>query len=85
MGQSGETRYMTVKTEDKLKGSEARIAALRDKIKDVRKNMAVLQGLASMTESQARQLDGYKKEMASYEQQIATIQTQELEEKLKNR
>jgi len=83
--QSGEPRSTKNETEEKLKGPEAQIAALRDKIKDVRKNMAVLQGLAAMTEIQARQLDGYKKEMASYEQQIATIQTQELEEKLKNR
>ena len=85
LGQSGETRYTTVKTEDKLKGSEARIAALRDKIKDVRKKMSVLQGVAAMTETQTRQLDGYKKQMASYEQQIATIQTEELREKLKDR
>ena len=84
-GQSGEPRSTKVETEDKLKGSEARIAALRDKIKDVRKNMAALQGLAAMTELQTRQLDGYKKQMASYEQQIAAIQTQELEEKNKNR
>ena len=85
MGQSGETRYMSVKTEDKLKGSETQIAALRDKIKDVRKNMSALQGLTVMTEVQTHQLDNYKKQMAAYEQQIAAIQTQELEVKNKNR
>ena len=85
LGQSGETRYMSVKTEDKLKGSETQIAALRDKIKDVRKNMSALQGLTVMTEVQTHQLDNYKKQMAAYEQQIAAIQTQELEVKNKNR
>ena len=84
-GQSGEPRSMTVDTADKLKGHEEQIAALRDKIKEVRKKMSALQGITAMTEAQTRRLEGYKKEMASYEEQIATIQAQELEEKLKHK
>ena len=83
-GQSGEPRSMTEDTANRLKGHEEQIAALRDKIKEVRKKMSALQGIAVMTEAQTKQLESYKKEMASYEEQIATIQAQELEEKTKH-
>ena len=75
---------MTEDTANRLKGHEEQIAALRDKIKEVRKKMSALQGIAVMTEAQTKQLESYKKEMASYEEQIATIQAQELEEKTKH-
>ena len=82
-GQSGEPRSMTEETANRLKGHEEQIAALRDKIKEVRKKMSALQGIAAMTEAQSRQMESYKKEMASYEEQIATIQSQELKERIK--